>query len=380
MDPERLIVENGAAGCGVEVSYNESNGRLHIGYDNTVSISDAPGELEVYIVPPEGAVCYRSNTSGGNVIMGKDDWMAQEQHAIVLQQEYRMVGADGLYCVRDYSPFREVHAGPVTVYIQNGDVWPYGGGVNLIYWYDSVDSAVNEPGKPMLVEYVCETNDVLCREKRCALVSSEDQITEPVSEVTAVGNYPWQLVVRRYPQRGSNAKHWELQMENETGVYQPLTGNMIFYIPYPSGLSAADFYTYELRHYDDEHSSFSLVDIQCTPYGLRFEVSSLSPFVMSWRKTEYVSVLMLPSGLLEIGDEAFASMNMNGVVLPEGISEIGARAFAACDSLRSVNLPGSLEYIADNAFEGCDSLIVQVSENSYAHEWCVRRGIPYEIR
>jgi len=380
VDAARLEYINGASNCGVELTYDQATGTLHTGYNNTVSISGEPGNIVVNIKAPEGAACYRANGSGGNVILGKDDWMVAEQHYVVTQQEYVMLGDDRSICIRDHSPFREVNAGPVTVYIQEGAVWEYGGGVNVIYLYASEEDAINDPENPMYIEYICDTNGTLCQEKRVPLVSEEAAITGPVKEITAVGSYPWNLVVRRYPQKGSNAFHWELYMENETGAYQPLKGNMVFYVPYPKGHDNHTKYTYELRHYNDEHISFSLVDVRRTEYGLRFEVSSLSPFVMSWDEMDISSILTLPSGLRQIGDEAFAGMNMEKVVLPDGVTAIGARAFADCESLVSINLPDSVSFIADDAFSGCDNLTVTVSGTGYALEWCKRNKVEYIIK
>lgn len=377
---DRMIINNGAEGCGVDVTYTESTGTVHIGYDNNVSLSSAPGNVAVSVIPPEGAVCYRSNGSGGNVIMGRDDFIASEQHAVVIAQDYRMIDESGLYCIRDNSPFREVHAGPVTVFIQDGAVWQYGGGTNLIYWYASEESAITSPEEPMLVEYVNDTNGVLCRVKRYALVSSEDEITSPVTEVTAVGEYPWNLVVRKYPQLGDDAQHWELQMENETGVYQPLTENMIFYVPYPAGFDRYSACTYEMRHYDEEYNGFALVELRCTDFGLRFEVSSLSPFVMSWEEIQNTKILALPASLKYIGEEAFMGADITGIVLPDGALEIESRAFAGCPNLISINLPATITSISSDAFSGCEMLTATVEEGSYAHKWCADNNVHFKLK
>lgn len=374
---DRMLIYNFAKGCGVDVTYNPKNGVAHVGYDNSVQITSEPGNVSIQVVPPQGAVCYRTNHCGGNVIMGKHEGIVEDQKNVMLLQDYHMIHADTTLGVRDYKPMREVKAGPINVYIQEGDVWPYGGGVFLMYWYDSVESAMNNPGKPMLIEFVCDTNDVLCQEKRIPLKDSEDAIKEPVKEITAIGDYDWNLVVRRYPQKGKNAFHWDLSLENETGVYQPLQENMVFYVPYPKGHDNHTEYTYELRHYDDNYESFTLVDVERTEYGLRFEVSSLSPFVLSWVADG--SVLSLPASLKVIGEEAFAGASIVKAILPENASRIEARAFADCTLLEEANLPASLEYIAPDAFEGCEKVVVWVDEGSYAFDWCIENNIQFEL-
>ena len=65
-----------------------------------------------------------------------------------------------------------------------------------------------------------------------------------------------------------------------------------------------------------------------------------------------VVTLILPAGLTEIGEEAFAGSACEAVIAPESCGYIGSRAFADCPNLRYVRLPASAE-IAPDAFEGC---------------------------
>ena len=41
------------------------------------------------------------------------------------------------------------------------------------------------------------------------------------------------------------------------------------------------------------------------------------------------------------------------VVIPEGVMEIGDAAFACCERLRSVSIPESVTHIGDDAFDEC---------------------------
>ena len=63
-------------------------------------------------------------------------------------------------------------------------------------------------------------------------------------------------------------------------------------------------------------------------------------------------VLNLPAGTKVIEEEAFyGDTSIDEVVLPDGVEEIGERAFAE-SGLTKINLPSSLKSIADNAFGG----------------------------
>lgn len=81
-----------------------------------------------------------------------------------------------------------------------------------------------------------------------------------------------------------------------------------------------------------------------------------------------------------IEEEAFyGDTNIDEVVLPEGIEEIGERAFAE-SGLRKINLPSTLsaDSIADNAFEqGVD---VTAQEGTGAYNWAVEHGFIEEYK
>lgn len=87
----------------------------------------------------------------------------------------------------------------------------------------------------------------------------------------------------------------------------------------------------------------------------------------------------LPSTLVTIGKQAFASSAIKGIVipekvkcineetfskatalefvsLPEGLETIEARAFYGCYHLAAVRLPGSLKVLGESAFENCNRL------------------------
>ena len=65
----------------------------------------------------------------------------------------------------------------------------------------------------------------------------------------------------------------------------------------------------------------------------------------------------LPSGLLEIGEEAFRNCSaLTEISIPDKITEIKESTFESCISLSTVHLPDGIERIGDRAFERCESL------------------------
>lgn len=70
-----------------------------------------------------------------------------------------------------------------------------------------------------------------------------------------------------------------------------------------------------------------------------------------------LSRLILPNGLLHIGDASFENCRaLKSVNIPESVTEIGSYAFAGCESLEKICIPSSVEQIGSRAFINCDSL------------------------
>lgn len=300
-ESSRVKIENNCAALGVEATYTQATGTYHISYDEDTEVDGDIGAIRLSVKAPNGAAYARYNGGGGNNIMGPDDSLAQDSHNIITQQSYAMeqaVDNDGYIELFNHEPLRHYAAGPVDVYIQSEAVWPYGGGHHVIYWYASKDAADKNPENPLQIEYVVNTADTICVTSRTEIVQDESAITDrPVDKVTCVSpdhyGKDWHLVIRRYPQKGQNACHWELYLENECGDYEPLEKDTVFYMPYPRDHkydkdrkcavdSAGNEATYEIYHYSSEYEQCDAVKAEPTECGIRFVVASLSPFVLDW--------------------------------------------------------------------------------------------------
>ena len=306
---DRVKLINNCEATGVRTSYDPESGIFHISYDEMDQVDGSIGWVGIRVEAPEGATAARINHGGGNQIMGPHDDMASSTHNIIVNQSYittQTVDDDGYITVIDMEPLRHYQAGPVDVYLQSGAVWPYGGGQSVIYWYADAAAAATEEGRanPLKIEYVADTTDVICVTSRTEIVDEEADITnKPVDNVTCVkpgyGGKDWHLVIHRYPQRGQDACHWEFYLENECGDYEPLDENedTVIYMPYPDGHSysekegcavdkAGNPCTYEIYHYNSEYSACESLVGAHTPYGIKFHVTSMSPFVLDWGNFE----------------------------------------------------------------------------------------------
>ena len=85
----------------------------------------------------------------------------------------------------------------------------------------------------------------------------------------------------------------------------------------------------------------------------------------------------LPTGLTEIGDEAFMNAMLSPIVIiPDGVKTIGRRAFSG-SSAGLFYLPPTLSSIAPDAFS--KGATFEVLPDSYAREWCRENGLDYDL-
>ena len=86
--------------------------------------------------------------------------------------------------------------------------------------------------------------------------------------------------------------------------------------------------------------------------------------------------LVLPEGVTEIGEEAFAGLDaVSEIVLPDGLATIGPRAFAG-SALYTVSVPESVTSIAPDAFEDIPTpLLIKTTADAGA----VRFALTHEL-
>ena len=68
----------------------------------------------------------------------------------------------------------------------------------------------------------------------------------------------------------------------------------------------------------------------------------------------------IPEGVVEIGDNAFASAGLESIVLPNSLKKIGAQAFAYNGNVKDLYIPASVTEIGDLAFFDCTPLAITV--------------------
>lgn len=153
------------------------------------------------------------------------------------------------------------------------------GRVRLFFWYDANNELISTSTYWVLIT----TSDVGTFVTRP--FHREADIRDRVEQPCFVDDRhdDWQLQSHYNPQSGNNAYQVELTLLDDSGLNVQPDGSIVFYLPYPDGMSYQNGATWTLRHYlDDGYETYETIQVTATEYGLRFESGSLSPFVLLW--------------------------------------------------------------------------------------------------
>ncbi|MBQ8129868.1 MAG: InlB B-repeat-containing protein [Clostridia bacterium] len=90
------------------------------------------------------------------------------------------------------------------------------------------------------------------------------------------------------------------------------------------------------------------------------------------------SRLVLPSGLWEIRERAYAGTEFGSIVIPEGVETVGPYAFADCAELTKIIVLSADTDFADTAFEGCAGLTFLAPAGSTAQAFAGAHGYSFE--
>jgi len=92
----------------------------------------------------------------------------------------------------------------------------------------------------------------------------------------------------------------------------------------------------------------------------------------------FTGTLTVPEGVRTIKNEAVRNYHITNVILPDSLTAIEEEAFLHLE-LETINLPVGLTDISENAFYNCGDFTATVYDGSYAHHWCVKKGIKVDV-
>lgn len=178
--------------------------------------------------------------------------------------------------------------------------------------------------------------------------------------------------------------HWKSYTENGIKFY--------FYIDkknnkkyalavYPNGLHELfDETDRNIKGIQDAPIVDGLPDIRLSDFVINFGVLT--------KYTGNSSVVIVPDGVLTIGDAVFAEKDfIKEIILPDGLKRIKNSAFIECINLESISIPDSVNRIGNSAFDECGSLrhiklpdlLIEISSGMFYGAGLLDITIPYGV-
>lgn len=125
--------------------------------------------------------------------------------------------------------------------------------------------------------------------------------------------------------------------------------------------ATSDWYTVDRR--TGKGTDFSGKSIDLSPYGSGKPAGNSEFTIQNGVLVKYNGPggnVVIPSGVTEIGEEAFWACTLTSVSIPDGVKKISESAFAHCEFSNGITIPDSVTVIERDAFLGCavDSVVI----------------------
>lgn len=265
----------------------------------------ARGVTEIRFTPPAGTVKYAWMVTGNSILYGQDIATAFADIQPT-PEDFTTLTSAGKQDFGRSQPFFKTKSfeladdSAAEFYFSVEPEYAgseYGGYVHLYYWYDA-------EGKILGKNYIAYTYDDVALITQTAVLEDESQLSDKnngkkkpliIADGKALGYGQGKLDLRaeRSPS-SAGTHHYELCLVNDENAEVELKGKGTLYLPYPEGYDETNYADLEITiaHYNADGSAirevFSIENgtIVPTKHGLRIEVTSLSPFVVSWKEPQ----------------------------------------------------------------------------------------------
>lgn len=267
---------------GIQMPYEDGI----LSYDYSEIVSD-PELLrictaQVSVTPPEKAAFVRMNCSGGGEgLLGNHGNIDEVNDWISWCDPEAVTGQYSAFESRILSEINTYDG--VTLFVPTTPTLLDAGLIYYFYWYESEEAA--KENKPFAIWWFAERSAPFVKTIVNPLQKTESGLSSGYDGAVAIGNEGWSLVTEYYLQEGENAQHYELHLVDANGNTVSPDRDMVVYLPYPEGCAYGDGTTYALRHYDVGGTIETVTTLTPTEIGLRFEIKSFSPFVLTWTDT-----------------------------------------------------------------------------------------------
>lgn len=310
---------------GIDAVYDESGVlTLTIDHDTLPETANfGRANYAVYVDPPASTIATAgmaqstaNNIYGASQANGfkNDAFSHTRDRTWPVSQNRSMVGGD---------IFQTYHqqGSDVTVYMTSEMTGPFAGRVVLMSWWeDGADPSVDDP---YLTEYIVVLQESCVRVLRSTPLDSEDALPEVVTQPVIIipqgslknPNSSMEFTAMIYPQQGSKARYYKLELVDEDGNPVDLEkGQYKVFLPFPEGISEEEKQNLELIHMTDAHVEIENLSINggtlhLTDAGVWFQAKSFSPFVLRWGEA---SAPQYPICQCENGHEMTYEMAFDG--------------------------------------------------------------------
>ena len=290
------------------------------------------GEVEVTILPPEGARYFRymDTQKANNEILGHLFSTTEEGDAKLHESwplDAEPGDTEGEYAwfpFYSYEAFRKIQPQDVpklSIFVPSVQDVAYTAQLLVIHWYDESMNLIKR-------EYIWETIEPFEIMSKGVIEDSEENLPDKPVKTPCIINSNlqhlwrgnWELVMKSYYQQGENARHYEFHIVDNKGnpVELPEDTQLTVYLPFPEE-EGFDPYTasYNLRHYsanlykdpgvdedgepiepspNDPDLNGVPLKVTVTEYGLKLETGSFSPFVLTWEGGEIADPTLPKTG------------------------------------------------------------------------------------
>ena len=290
---ERVQIANYAENAGFTVEYDAATGHLQGSYTGKTG-NTAPGVLEVKVAAPEDAVSCRIMIVGGNNLLGHDagsvSGLNYEMDRIYPQGPESI--SAGYANIESQEIFQKIQPEDdhMTIYIppMSASI-PNHVKLYVYEWYDDWGDQIGA------TEYLWQTVGNFAIAERLIPVKQQKELTGPVTqpEIVVPNGKPFQgysLKLTAYTTEATDAWFYDLTLVDANGQAAKPNTPVWVYLPYPEGHQTGT--KYKLNHYTDglysgdDSGKAETIVIEETLYGLMFETSSFSPFILSVQAEE----------------------------------------------------------------------------------------------
>lgn len=169
----------------------------------------------------------------------------------------------------------------------------------FVDWYKA-DEYGDPAREPSVREFVYGQWEQLVFEVEAESLTESELIengsVETPTPIIDEGEKKWKLTTNHYPQvkENENVNAYYFQLEGDENTPD---GKKVVYLPYSFIDEDLDYdkavdmgLEPKIHHYKEDHKTYvegKPIDGELTPYGIRFEVESFSPFVLEWEEEKH---------------------------------------------------------------------------------------------